>query len=456
MKKSFIILGLIAILFVSACQPPQEDISSEIGSTTEPVIDSYPVAEPTDQKGELQMLNFVKSELARETNPNVDEDLIKTLANNNTAFALAFYDQIRNEEGNIIFSPFSISLALSMTLAGAEGSTEKGMLNALQIDLPETDLHPAFNALLLAIEESQNRSDSEMAGSHFQLNLANSIWGQTDLDLNTAFLDTLAKNYGAGLFAVDFKQNPNMARLAINDWVAEETGYKIEDLIPEGAINAFTRLVLANAIYFKGSWMHPFNENLTIDAPFYTIDGTEIIAKRMKLLGKDLIYKRGENYQAVSLPYLSSDFVMTLLVPDAGAFHEVEDQLDQAMLEAILSSLWTEKVDLEMPKFDFDTNIKANDPLIALGMGDAFNPDVADFSGITDDETLMITDVLHKAKVTVDEEGTEAAAATAVIIGLTSAMPEEPISLIIDRPFMFMIRHQPTNTILFMGRVTQP
>ncbi|HQA29763.1 MAG TPA: serpin family protein, partial [Brevefilum fermentans] len=214
--------------------------------------------------------------------------------------------------------------------------------------------------------------------------------------------------------------------------------------------------VLANAIYFKGSWMHPFNENLTIDAPFYTIDGTEIIAKRMKLLGKDLIYKRGENYQAVSLPYLSSDFVMTLLVPDAGAFHEVEDQLDQAMLEAILSSLWTEKVDLEMPKFDFDTNIKANDPLIALGMGDAFNPDVADFSGITDDETLMITDVLHKAKVTVDEEGTEAAAATAVIIGLTSAMPEEPISLIIDRPFMFMIRHQPTNTILFMGRVTQP
>ncbi len=257
MKKSFIILGLIAILFVSACQPPQEDISSEIGSTTEPVIDSYPVAEPTDQKGELQMLNFVKSELARETNPNVDEDLIKTLANNNTAFALAFYDQIRNEEGNIIFSPFSISLALSMTLAGAEGSTEKGMLNALQIDLPETDLHPAFNALLLAIEESQNRSDSEMAGSHFQLNLANSIWGQTDLDLNTAFLDTLAKNYGAGLFAVDFKQNPNMARLAINDWVAEETGYKIEDLIPEGAINAFTRLVLANAIYFKGSWMHP-------------------------------------------------------------------------------------------------------------------------------------------------------------------------------------------------------
>ena len=253
------------------------------------------------------MLNFVKSELARETNPNVDEDLIKTLANNNTAFALAFYDQIRNEEGNIIFSPFSISLALSMTLAGAEGSTEKGMLNALQIDLPETDLHPAFNALLLAIEESQNRSDSEMAGSHFQLNLANSIWGQTDLDLNTAFLDTLAKNYGAGLFAVDFKQNPNMARLAINDWVAEETGYKIEDLIPEGAINAFTRLVLANAIYFKGSWMHPFNENLTIDAPFYTIDGTEIIAKRMKLLGKDLIYKRVKNYQAVSLPYLSSD-----------------------------------------------------------------------------------------------------------------------------------------------------
>ncbi|HOR18406.1 MAG TPA: serpin family protein [Brevefilum sp.] len=456
MNKSFIILVLIGILFVSACQPLQDDISPEIGSTTGPVTDSYPVAEPTDQKGDLQMLNFIKSEMGRETNPNVDEDLIKALANNNTAFALVFYDQIRNEEGNIIFSPFSISLALSMTLAGAEAATEEGMLDALQIDLPEEDVHPAFNALMLAIEESQNQSVSEMAGSHFQLNLANSIWGQADFDFNTAFLDTLAKNYGAGLFAVDFKQNPNMARLAINDWVAEETGHKIEDLIPEGAINAFTRLVLANAIYFKGSWMYPFNENLTIESPFYTLDGSEITAKRMRLLGKDLMYKRGENYQAVSLPYLSSDFVMTLLVPDAGAFHEVEGQLDQAMLENILSSLLYEKVDLEMPKFDFDTNINANDPLIALGMGDAFNPDGADFSGITGDESLMITDVLHKATVTVDEEGTEAAAATAVIVGVKSAMPEEPISLIIDRPFMFMIRHQPTNTILFMGRVTKP
>ena len=310
--------------------------------------------------------------------------------------------------------------------------------------------------VLSAIEISQEQSAPGEDDGYFQLNIANSIWSQADFNFKTAFLDTLAKNYGAGLYTVDLKQNPNSARLAINDWVAEETEDKIEDLIPEGAIDAFTRLVLANAIYFKGSWMHPFNENLTIEAPFYALDGSEITANRMRLLGKDLMYKRGENYQAVSLPYLSSDFVMTLLVPDAGAFHEVEGQLDQAMLDNILSSLLYEKVDLEMPKFDFDTNINANDPLIALGMGDAFNPDVADFSGITGDESLMITDVLHKATVTVDEEGTEAAAATAVIVGVKSAMPEEPISLIIDRPFMFMIRHQPTNTILFMGRVTQP
>ena len=262
------------------------------------------------------------------------------------------------------FSPFQhIAYAEHDTWLAQKRSTEKGMLNASSKSIcSETDLHPAFNALLLAIEESQNRSDSEMAGSHFQLN--SPIPSGTDRPRFKTRLSSIPwRKLRGGVFLPLISGKIRIWLDSHQRLVAEET-YKIEDLIPEGAINAFTRLVLANAIYFKGSWMHPFNENLTIDAPFYTIDGTEIIAKRMKLLGKDLIYKRGENYQAVSLPYLSSDFVMTLLVPDAGAFHEVEDQLDQAMLEAILSSLWTEKVDLEMPKFDFDTNIKANDPLI--------------------------------------------------------------------------------------------
>jgi serpin B len=454
MHKYLFGLVVIALVMLSACQPAQEIVDPDPDPIIDPITD--PVTDPKDEDVDDQSAKFVKSDLVRETNPSVDEDQIRTLAESNAAFAVTFYDQIRTKDGNIIFSPFSISLALSLALAGAESTTEQAMLAALKLALPEEAIHPTYNALLMAIEESQEKAQDEMEGNRFQLNIANSIWGQADFAFKQPFLEILAQNYGAGIFAVDFIQNPEGARLAINDWVAEETEQKIEDLIPEGAIDSLTRLILANAIYFNGSWMHPFNESMTSDAPFYTLDGSEITVDRMKLYGENFIYGRGENYQAINLPYLSSDFVMTLLVPDAGAFNEFETQLNQDELTAILSNMSFTRVDLEMPKFDFESDINANDPLIALGMGDAFDPQFADFSGISDEEDLMITDVLHKATITVDEEGTEAAAATAVIIGVTSAMPEDPISLVVDRPFMFMIRHQPTNTILFMGRVIQP
>lgn len=446
MQKFLLSVVLVALVVLSACQPAQEVVDPDHDPTTEPI----------DKAPDAESFEVVKSNLARITNPEVDEEHIRTLAEDQAAFALTFYDQIRSEDGNLIFSPFSISLALSMALAGAETSTEQAMLDALQLSLPEEDVHPAFNALILAIEEAQGKMIDDVDGNPFQLNIANSIWGQADFEFKQPFLDTLAQHYGAGLFAVDYKNNPESARLAINDWVADETAQKIEHLIPAGAIDSLTRLVLANAIYFKGSWLNPFNESMTTEAPFYTLDGSEITVDMMKLYGENFFYGQGENYQAINLPYLSSDFVMTLLVPDTGAFQEFEAELTTEGLAEILTSLGYTRVDLEMPKFDFESDINANDPLIALGMGDAYNPESADFSGITDDGDLMITDVLHKATITVDEEGTEAAAATAVIIGVTSAMPEDPISLVIDRPFMFLIRHQPTNTILFMGRVLQP
>jgi serpin B len=454
MYKYLLVLVMIGMVMISACQPAQEVVDPDPEPITDPVID--PTDDPIGEDADDQSPKFVRSELAREVSPSADEDQIRILGENNAAFALSFYDQIRSEDGNIIYSPFSISLAVSMALAGAESTTEESMIEALQLALPEDAIHPAFNALVLAIEESQEKELDGMDGTSFQLNIANSIWGQADYAFKQTFLDTLAQHYGAGIFTVDFIKNPEGARLAINDWVAEETAQKIEDLIPQGAIDPLTRLVLANAIYFNGSWLNPFNETMTSEAPFYTLDGSEITADRMKLYGENLIYGQGENYQAINLSYLSSDFVMTLLVPDKGAFNEFEAQLTQEELAAILSNMSFTRVDLEMPKFDFESDINANDPLIALGMGAAFDPELADFSGITDVEDLMITDVLQKATITVDEEGTEAAAATAVIIGVTSAMPEEPISLVIDRPFLFLIRHQPTNTILFMGRVVQP
>ncbi|MBW6465043.1 MAG: serpin family protein [Brevefilum sp.] len=435
MKKLILSLVFISLIVLAACQPGETIVDNGNGEKT---------------------VGFIKSELAREINPAVDEAQVQSLAQANTAFALEFFNQIRDTDGNIIFSPFSLSLALSMTLAGAETSTREGMLDALQMTLPENEVHGAFNALLLAIEASQELGQDEMEGDQFQLNIANSIWGQSDYSFKADFLDILAQHYGAGVYSVDYRQNPEGARNAINKWVAEETEEKIEDLIPAGAIDPLTRLVLANAIYFNGSWLHPFSQNATAQAPFYALDGSEISVEMMKLYGERFLYHQGQNYQALNLPYLSSDFVMTLLVPDADAYEDFEASLTLEDLSEILSGMSFERVDLEMPKFDFESSVDANDPLIALGMGDAFDPDRADFSGITEEEELMITDVLHKATITVDEEGTEAAAATAVIIGVTSAMPEEPISLVIDRPFMFMIRHLRTNTILFMGRVVQP
>jgi serpin B len=435
MKKIVLSLIFMSLVLLSACQPGEAIIDNGNGEKT---------------------VGFIKSELAREINPGVDEAQLQSLAQANTAFALEFFNQIRDTDGNIIFSPFSLSVALSMTLAGAETSTREGMLDALQMTLPENEIHGAFNALLLAIEASQELGQDEMEGDQFQLNIANSIWGQSDYSFKADFLDILAQHYGAGVYSVDYRQNPEAARNAINKWVAEETEEKIEDLIPAGAIDPLTRLVLANAIYFNGSWLHPFSQNSTAQAPFYTLDGSDISVDMMKLYGERFLYHQGQNYQALNLPYLSSDFVMTLLVPDADAYEDFEASLTLEDLSEILSGMSFERVDLEMPKFDFESSVDANDPLIALGMGDAFDPERADFSGITEEEELMITDVLHKATITVDEEGTEAAAATAVIIGVTSAMPEDPISLVIDRPFMFMIRHLRTNTILFMGRVVQP
>ncbi len=438
MKKIIIAITLVSLVFIAACQAVEDII--------EPVIEPEVPIDAGEQ---------LTSELERETDPDVAPDQISTLAADNTAFALAFYDLIRHEEENIIFSPFSLSVALGMTLAGADGDTQTAMLEALQLTLPEEAVHPAFNALLWAIEESQQiPEDSD--GNAFQLNIANSIWGQAGFGFHQDFIDTLAVNYGVGLYTVDYREDPEAARVAINDWVENETEGRIEDLIPENAIDILTRLVLANAIYFNGSWLNPFDESLTEEAPFFTLDESEIMVDMMRIFDERFQYYAGENYQAVHLPYLSTDFGMTILVPDSGAFDDVEENLSENMLFNLFDEMRSERLNLGMPKFDYETTINANEALEFLGMEVAFDPDVSDFTRMANVDDLHITDVLQKANITVDEEGTEAAAATAVIVGVESAPIDEPVALTIDRPFLYMIRHVPTGTILFLGRVTQP
>ena len=217
-----------------------------------------------------------------------------------------------------------------------------------------------------------------------------------------------------------------------------------------------TRLVLANAIYFNGSWYHPFEVDDTTDAPFNLLDGSQVTVEMMHLPQEQLQYLRGESYQVVRLPYLSRDFSMLILVPDQGLFNAVEGQLDSDWLDDVLSNLGVVPVDLKMPKFDFESTIDASTPLKELGMKLPFDPEMADFSGVSQVLDLFITDVLHKATITVDELGTEAAAATAVIMGVTSAPIEGPVTLVIDRPFIYLIHHHPTNAILFLGRVMAP
>ena len=466
MKKWVLLLALSSILLAPACTALEKPNGDDQGYPTgddQGYPGGYQQNDPSagDQGypiGDDQMNQdgYAKSSLIRESSPDISLEQIQALAQDNTNFALSFFNNIRQDDGNIIFSPISLSLALSMALAGAESTTEEAMIEALQFSLPENEVYPTFNALLLAIEESQKLPMEDSEGDEFQLNIANSIWGQAGYDFEQDFLDILARNYGAGMYMVDYIGNPETARQLINEWIEEETQEKIKDLIPEGAIDTLTRLVLANAIYFNASWQHPFDEEGTQKAPFVILDGSEVDVDMMRLFGERLGYVKGENFQAVNLAYLSNDFSMTVIVPDQGSFNDFEDGLDPEQLISIQNRLVSHSVNLQMPKFDYESTIYANDPLINLNMSEAFNPELADFSGITEVEKLFISDVLHKATITVDEEGTEAAAATAIIMRVESIEPGEPVELTIDRPFLYLIQHNPTGSILFMGRVVQP
>jgi serpin B len=386
--------------------------------------------------------------------PNISLTELENLSAGNSAFAVDLYQSIREGDGNLFFSPYSISLALAMTYGGARGQTAQQMAEVLHFSLPDEQVHAGFNALDLELGSRNNEGDEMMPG--FKLNIANSAWAQYDRPFEQDYLDLLAENYGAGLYLTDFSQDPEGSRLAINEWVSEETEEKIEDLIPPGAIDALTRLVLANAIYFNAAWQTVFDANLTEEAPFYLLDGSQINVPMMAhSSATHLGYVRGDGYQAVELPYNGGQLSMVLLVPEADSFADFEANLTTEQLAQILGSLKYQQVEFRMPKFTFESDLGLASTLKQLGMQDAFTPEAADFSGIDGTREMVIKDVIHKAFVDVNEEGTEAAAATAVIIGLTSMVNTE-VQMTVDHPFIFLIHDKPTGTILFLGRVLDP
>lgn len=395
---------------------------------------------------------IVRSDQPRVDNPQVSQQDLAALSSGNAAFAFDLYRTLRGQEGNLFFSPYSISVALAMTYAGAVGDTASQMASAMHFDLAPDGLHPAFNAVSQALAAQPEQAPD---GTPFELSIANSLWGQQDFGFQPAFLDLLAQNYGAGLRLVDFAADPEAARLAINDWVSDETRDKIRDLIPAGVLDALTRLVLANAIYFKASWLYPFAEEETASEPFYRLDGSAVDVPMMSQ-SESFGYGQGDGYAAIQLPYQGAEVSMLLILPDEGQFEAIESQLDASMIDTILGELSYGQVELSLPRWTNETSFELNTALQSLGMVDAFDGDRADFSGMTGARDLFIGAVLHKAFVAVDEVGTEAAAATVVVMKLTSAPIGEPFVFRADRPFLYLIHDGQTGSVLFLGRVLNP
>jgi serpin B len=392
-----------------------------------------------------------RSQLPRITNPSVSPADLSRLTADNADFAFALLGALPDRDENLFYSPHSISTALAMLYAGARGDTARQMSHALHYGLEEERLHPAFNSLDLTLAGRADEAPPQ-GGDPFRLNVVNRLWGQRGYEFLSSFLDLLAQHYGAGLALLDFVEDPERARGIINAWVSLQTEERIVELVPEGAVDATTVLVLTNAIYFRASWAEPFDPEDTRTLPFHRLDDSVVdVATMSKEL--DAGYAEGEDFSAVELLYAGDQLSMLLLVPDEGNFESFEASLDGPRVRSIIDSLSPHRVELTLPRFQVRSQPPLKGALQALGMRDAFRT-TADLSGIDGTRELMVGDVIHEGFVSVDETGTEAAAATAVVIVRTSLDP--PAIVAIDRPFLFLIRDIPTGAVLFVGRVVDP
>ena len=374
----------------------------------------------------------------------VDKDAV---VRGNNAFALDLYAQLQTEPGNLFFSPYSIVTALTMTYAGARGATEQQMAQVLHLDLGQQRVHQAVQAWLYEL----TASSSDQQG--YQIYLANALWGKKGYSFLKEFLDLTQTYYGAGLTELDFVAAAEEARKTINAWVQEQTQGKITELLKPGQLDASTVLVLTNAIYFKGKWALPFEKEKTVDAPFTLSNGDKIAAPMMSQTAT-VKYFADEMVQILELPYASAQLSMLVFLPtDRAQFSALEKGFSVQYLEQQLAKLREQKVMIGLPRFAITSYFSLPGVLKTLGMRDAFSASTADFSGMNGKQDLYISEVLHKAFVDVNEEGTEAAAATAVT--MSRGMVRLP-TFLADHPFIFLIQDNRTGGILFCGRVMDP
>jgi serpin B len=336
-----------------------------------------------------------------------------------------------------------------MTFGGARNETEKQMADVLNFSIDQSDLHPTFSELQNYFQKIQEESE-------FRLNIANALWIEESYELLSEFLELNRKYYDANLFSVDYKNDPEVSRLRINDWVEKKTEEKIKDLLGEGIIDTLTRLILTNTIYFKAEWGRKFDSKKTKDKDFWMTRETKT---KVKMMAQKSFFGYYENndLQILEMSYKGSNLSMIVLLPrKIDGLSKLEEQLNIQSLTEWTSNLSIKHVEVFIPKFTTTRSFNLNKTLISLGMVDAFS-DSADFSGMEPKKELKITDVVHKAFIDVDEAGTEAAAATAVVMGIKSALPPKDIPQFnANHPFLYLIREKQTGTILFMGRLTQP
>ena len=368
------------------------------------------------------------------------------LAQGNTEFAFALYQHLRTTEGNLFFSPYSISAALAMTCAGARRRTAFQMLRTLCLYLPQQELHPAMAALTAQVNEAA----SEGA---VLLRIANSLWPQQGLPVLDSFIALMQENYDAAMMPVDY-QETEAARCTINTWVEQKTEGKIQDLIPSGMLNELTELVLVNAIYFKGTWASRFDQRNTKYAPFWISPDRSTTVPMMSQTGR-FRYLHDEGLEILELPYAGNKLSMLIVLPEEkDGLAALEQRLTAQNFAKWSKLLFANKIMVVLPKFALSFPFRLDSVLQAMGMTDAFRAEQADFSGIDGTKSLFISAALHKAFVAVNEEGTEAAAATAVV--MTRSTPSEPPIFSADHPFAFLIRENSTGSILFIGRVAKP
>jgi serpin B len=375
---------------------------------------------------------------------------LNSVVTGNTAFALDLYAKLRSQDGNLFFSPYSISTALAMTYGGARGETARQMARTLHFDLAPDKLHPPLAALQANLNAIQQKGQVKLA-------VANSLWPQKGYAFLPDYLALCQKYYGTSITPVDYRGDTGAARKTINDWVEQKTNHKIVELLKPGVLNGLTRLVLANAIYFKGTWDSPFRTRLTTYQPFHVTTAKTVSAPLMEKEDR-FRYADLPDLQVLELPYAGDDLSMLVLLPrKVDGLGDLEANLTTQNLTAWTTGLERQEVDVFLPKFKTTAEFSLAETLAILGMADAFSSR-ADFSGMDGRKDLFISAVVHKAFVEVNEEGTEAAAATGVMARASAvrAIPQQVPVFRADHPFLFLIRDNHTGSVLFLGRITDP